>query len=354
MASISLPETSVSAARKASECFSIIFEKNGTVVASVAVRPFSGSRNVLRIPLAVVRFACTIIQDMRTSAQPLIETLWPRARRRVLGLLLAHPDEAWHLRDIARLIREVHRGLLREVRGAERRPGEFRTSQNWIGAAGCDLTEATYIPPPVPEMKEALGAWESYLHAKPENPPLIWLAFIHYQFEAIHPFIDGNGRIGRLLLSLLTVNWGLLPHPLLYLSSYFERHRDAYYDHLLAVSAQGAWRGWVDFFLQGVAVEARDAVTRIGRLQDLQAEWRELLARPRTSATLLRLLDHLFATPIITIPSAQKVLGMTYRTAKLHVDRLVDEGGPRQIGEGSHGKVYVAIEIMTIIHGDIG
>lgn len=251
-----------------------------------------------------------------------------------------------------RLIGEVHRRLLRRVRGDKRAPGEFRRSQNWIGPPGCTLSEATYVPPPVPEMKDALGAWEKYLHAEDDYPALVRLAFIHYQFEAIHPFIDGNGRIGRLLLSLLTVNWGLLPHPLLYLSSYFERHRDAYYDLLLAVTTHGAWPEWVAFFLRGVAEQSEDAVTRTRRLQDLQAEWRRRVTTARTSANLLNLLDHLFATPIVTIPRAQKVLGITYQAAKRHVDRLVGNGILKQISEGSYDKTYIAPEIMDIIRGD--
>ncbi len=253
-----------------------------------------------------------------------------------------------------RLIREVHRRLLHRVRGAEKGPGEFRRSQNWIGASGCTLAQATYVPPPVPEMKDALGALEKYLHAEDHYPPLVRLAFIHHQFEAIHPFIDGNGRIGRLLLSLLTVHWGLLPEPLLYLSQYFERNRETYYDLLLAVSTHGAWREWVAFFLRGVEEQSREALIRVRHLQDLQTKWRQRATTPRTSAKLLALLDHLFASPIITIPQAQKLLGVTYQAAKRHVDRLVSHGVLRQISKGSYDKTYMAREIMDIVRGDAG
>jgi Fic family protein len=140
-----------------------------------------------------------------------------------------------------RLVRELHEHLLKGVRGERATPGEFRHSQNWIGKPRCTLNDADYIPPPVPEMNDALDAFEKYLHSGNDHPPLVRLALIHYQFEAIHPFLDGNGRIGRLLLSLLLVNWKLLPLPLLYLSAFFERHRQDYYDLLLAISERGAW-----------------------------------------------------------------------------------------------------------------
>jgi Fic family protein len=185
-----------------------------------------------------------------------------------------------------RLARELHARLMEGVRGGRATPGEFRRSQNWIGPPGCTLNEADYVPPPVAEMHEALDALEKYLHAQGDYPPLVRLAFIHYQFEAIHPFLDGNGRMGRLLLSLLLVNWDLLPLPLLYLSAYFERYRSGYYDLLMAVSQRGDWREWALFFLRGVAEQARDAITRIKGLQDLQIAWRERLTQARLDAAV--------------------------------------------------------------------
>jgi Fic family protein len=175
------------------------------------------------------------------------------------------------------------------------------------------------------------------------------LAFIHYQFEAIHPFLDGNGRIGRLLLSLLLVNWNLLPLPLLYLSAYFEHHRQDYYDLLLAVSERGEWREWIRFFLQGVAEQAIDANTRAKRLQDLQTEWRAQLMKSRAPALALRLADSLFDSPTITIPKAQELLNVSYPSAQRHVDRLVKSGILRQIGTSSYGKVFLAEEILDAI-----
>ena len=248
-----------------------------------------------------------------------------------------------------RLIRELHGILMEGVRGDRATPGEFRRSQNWIGRPGCTLNKAEFVPPPVPEMHEALDAFEKYLHAANIYPPLVRLAFIHYQFETIHPFLDGNGRIGRLLVTLLLVTWDLLPLPLLYLSAFFEQHRQAYYDLLRAVSEKGDWQEWVLFFLQGVAEQARDAGTRAKRLQDLQGEWRERLFQTKASAILLRLAESLFVTPVVTIPQVQRLLDVAYNTASSYVEKLakVDILQPR--GESSYGKMYVAEEILKTV-----
>jgi len=169
-----------------------------------------------------------------------------------------------------RLIRELHGLLMEGARGEEKKPGEFRDSYNWIGPKTCTVKTARYVPPPVSHMHDALHALEEFLHSPSDLPPLVRLALIHYQFEAIHPFLDGNGRIGRLLISLLTCAWNMLPQPLLYLSAYFEAQRDSYYDLLFAVSQGGAWEEWVTFFLRGVKEQCGDAVKRIKHLQDLR------------------------------------------------------------------------------------
>ena len=251
-----------------------------------------------------------------------------------------------------RLIREVHGRLMEGVRGNVATPGEFRNTQNWIGAPGCGLNDATYVPPSVDEMSTALDALEKYLHAEDDLPPLVRLALIHYQFEAIHPFIDGNGRIGRLLISLLSVHWNLLPLPLLYLSAFFEKQRQDYYDLLMAISTRGAWREWVAFFLRGVAEQTRDAVVRAKRLQDLQLAWRERLAQARASALLLRLADRLFESPIITIPQAQRYLEITYPSAQKDIQRLVNAKILRLIDNATYGKTFVADEILRIVSGE--
>lgn len=250
-----------------------------------------------------------------------------------------------------RLMRELHERLLAGVRGEHATPGEFRRSQNWIGPPGCTLNEATFVPPPVPQMHESLDALETYLHSQDVYPPLVRLAFIHYQFEAIHPFVDGNGRIGRLLLSLLLVQWQLLPLPLLYLSAYFHRHRQDYYDLLLGVSERGDWRAWLLFFLRGIAEQARDAVERARRLQDLREEWQRRLAQARTSALTLRLVNILFTSPILTISQAQRLLQVgSYHSARKHVEKLVSAGILQPEGDATYGKTYVAAEILRVVH----
>jgi Fic family protein len=248
-----------------------------------------------------------------------------------------------------RLIREMHQKLMEGVRGEHLTPGEFRRSQNWIGPPGCTLMEATFVPPPEEEMQEALGPLEKYLYDRSGLPPLIRLAMIHYQFEAIHPFLDGNGRIGRLILTLLLCAEGLLPQPLLYLSAYFEQHRQQYYDLLLAVSQTGAWSEWVIFFLRGVAQQSQDAVLRSDRLLNLWQECRRKLQSPRASALSLQLVDELFSYPAITAAWAAKRLDVTPRSAQLNIEKLVRAGILREETGKRRNRIFVAHEIVKII-----
>lgn len=248
-----------------------------------------------------------------------------------------------------RFIRELHERLMHGVRGEQLTPGEFRRSQNWIGPAGCTLMEATYVPPPVHEMEEALGQFEAYLHAPSEFPLLIRLAGIHYQFEAIHPFLDGNGRIGRLLMTLLLCKEGALSEPLLYLSAFFERNRNEYYRLLLAVSQAGSWADWISFFLRGVADQSRDAVARSSQLLKLWQTYREEFQSARSSALQLRLVDELFAYPAITATGAAKFLNVTHRSAQLNIDKLIRKGILKEATGRQRNRVFVASDIIKII-----
>ncbi len=182
-----------------------------------------------------------------------------------------------------------------------------------------------------------------------ESGAPVRLALIHGQFELIHPFLDGNGRIGRLLVSLLLVHWQLLSHPLLYLSAFFERERPAYYEHLLAISQREAWLEWIHFFLRGVRDQSLDAAQRARRPQDLQQSWRQRVTVARTSALTLRLIDSLFESPVVTIPRAQQHLGVTYPAAKLNVQKLVDAGILQPFGQSAYGKAFIASEIFDVI-----
>ena len=248
-----------------------------------------------------------------------------------------------------RLIREMHQHLMEGVRGEHLTPGEFRRSQNWIGPPGCTLMEATFVPPPEEEMKEALDLFEKYLHSPSGLPPLIRLALIHYQFEAIHPFLDGNGRIGSLILTLLVCAEKLLPQPLLYLSAYFEQHRQQYYDSLLAVSQAGTWSEWVAFFLRGVAQQSQDAILRSDRLLNLWQEYRRKLQSPRASALSLQLVDELFSYPAMTIAWAAKRLDVTPRSAQLNIEKLVRAEILREETGKRRNRVFVASEIVRTI-----
>ena len=248
-----------------------------------------------------------------------------------------------------RVIREIHATLLDGVRGKEQTPGEFRRSQNWIGSPGCTLMEAIYVPPPVEEMKAALSAFEKYLHTPSELPPLIRMALIHYQFEAIHPFLDGNGRIGRLLITLLLCSESILPQPLLYLSAFFERHRNDYYRLLLEVSQTGAWTEWITFFLKAVAIQAKDAIRRSDKLLRLWQTYRNLMQQVRASALLLKLVDDLFSYPAITNSHASRRLSITPRSAQLNIDKLVTAGILKETTGQVRNRVYIAPEILSII-----
>lgn len=248
-----------------------------------------------------------------------------------------------------RLIREVHARLVEGVRGGRPSPGEFRTTPNWIGPPGCVLNDAVFVPPPPEDMTRCLGEFEQYLHAPDDYPPLVRLALIHYQFEAIHPFVDGNGRIGRLLVALLTVPWRLLSQPLLYVSEFFERNRQDYYDHLQAVSEQGAWAPWIRFFLRGVSEQARETVKRLRRMGDLQADWHKRLTGARSSTLLLQLADSLLERPVVTIPRARSILGVTYPSASRCVGKLVEAGILRQMGRSSYRRTYIAMEIIELL-----
>ena len=250
-----------------------------------------------------------------------------------------------------RLIRELHGILMTGVRGQERTPGEFRTSQNWIGPPGVTLTDATYVPPVVDEMCQCLDQLERYLHADSNLPPLLRLALIHYQFEAVHPFLDGNGRVGRLLVSLLLQHWKLLPEPLLYLSAFFERHREDYYSLLLDVSRNGHWNEWMTFFLTGVSEQAQDAISRSGRLLALREEYRTRLQTARSSSLPLRLVDELMMRPAITVGGAQTALSVTWRSAQLNVERLVEAKVVEEVTKQARNRVYLAREIVSILEG---
>ncbi|MBN2147204.1 MAG: Fic family protein [Anaerolineales bacterium] len=248
-----------------------------------------------------------------------------------------------------RLIRELHARLMEGMRGDVWTPGEFRRSQNWIGPAGSTLETAPYVPPPVDEMFTALGDLENFIHAPSDLPPLIRLGLIHYQFEAIHPFLDGNGRVGRLLVALLLSAWQLLPQPLLYLSAYFESNRRDYYDLLLAVSQRAAWEDWMLYFMEGIKQQSLDAVDRIGRMQALRAQYQAHFQTRRAPARLLRVIDLLFAQPVLTARQVESALEINFPSAQRLINQLVQAGLLREITGGRRNRVYRADEVLKIL-----
>lgn len=253
-----------------------------------------------------------------------------------------------------RLVRELHLKLMRGVRGHETR-GEFRKRQNWVGPAGCSLADAAFVPPPPPEMTKAMSEWEKFLHTKDGSlPPLVQCGMLHYQFEAIHPFADGNGRVGRLLIILFLCERGLLTQPLLYLSAYLERNRAEYYDRLQGVDRRGEWEEWLRFFLQGVALQSRDAVATAERLLGLHKEYRESLQRRRVTAPTLALVDEIFINPYITIPRARDRLRVSYPTAQAAVNRLVDAGILKEATGKRRNRLYCAVQVLQLAQGSEG
>lgn len=248
-----------------------------------------------------------------------------------------------------RLLKEIHAKLMEGVAGEHVTPGEFRRSQNWIGPPGCLLNDATFVPPPPEELLSSLGELEKFCHASSPLPFVVRLALIHYQFEVIHTFLDGNGRIGRLLLTLLLCSEKRLPQPLLYLSAYFERHRDEYYRLLLAVSQRGAWSEWLSFFLRGVAEQTQDAVQRSEALLALWRNYRAQFQTARSSALLLQMIDGLFDHPYLTISQAAQALEVTFRSASLNVGKLVDAGILEELPGRSYGRIFRAPNILATL-----
>jgi Fic family protein len=227
-----------------------------------------------------------------------------------------------------RLIREIHAELMRGVRGGRLQPGELRTSQNWIGPRGSTLTTASFVPPPHHLVPQALTELETFLHADDGMPPLVKIALAHAQFETIHPFLDGNGRVGRLLITFLLTERSVLHKPVLYLSHYFKQHRQAYYEHLQTVRERGDWEGWLAFFLRGVIEVAGEAADTARRILQLREQHRLDITATlgRAAGNGHKVLESLFERPIIAVKNVSDLTGTTYAAANSLVSRLVEIG----------------------------
>jgi Fic family protein len=239
-----------------------------------------------------------------------------------------------------RLIREIHRKLLKDGRDSAATPGEFRRSQNWIGPTGTGLAKATFVPPAVPDMKDALRSFERFLHDDGHYPTLIEVGLAHAQFETIHPFLDGNGRVGRLLNIFLLVHRGMLREPLLYLSHYFKLHRTEYYDRLMAVRLRGDWEGWIRFFLDGVLHTAREATETAERLFELRETHRSAIIDGNLGPNGLKLLSHLFQRPLVSINHVASLIESTFPTASRLVSNFESMGLLHEITGRKRSRVF--------------
>lgn len=286
-------------------------------------------------------------QDARVTADTLEVLNYVHAMERGLELLKTIPVSL-------RLVKDLHAVLLAGVRGGHDRPGAFRTEQNYIGSRHAPISDARFVPPPVPEMIEALNRWELDLHQELDPLPLlVRLALAHYQFEAIHPFRDGNGRVGRLLIPLFLCAHERLSDPLLYMSAFFERHREEYVDLLLRVSTRGAWENWVAFFLSGVAECARDGQTLTDGLLALRERYHAAVRSARSSGLLATLIDDLFRIPTITIGRAAARLEVTPASASSNLRKLQALNVIVEVTGRTRDQVFVAREILDFVGRDL-
>ncbi len=274
----------------------------------------------------------------------------PDDLREVVNYVIALEHGIARLSDIpicVRLIRELHEKLMTGVRGERAKPGEFRKIQNWIGPPGCTPTTASFVPPPPDQVEPCLALWEKFLHES-DLPPLVTIALAHFQFEAIHPFLDGNGRVGRLLTTLFLIEQGILPTPLLYLSAFFEATRRDYYDGLRGVSERGAWQPWIEYFLMGVARMSEDALNRAGQINTRLREWQKAVSRESTN-TPLRIIELLGANPFITAKHCAEKLEIAFTTAQRAIERLAQLGFVEQVGSAKRDRVYCAKALLEIL-----
>jgi Fic family protein len=313
----------------------------------VLIRPFVAREAVLSSRIEGTQ--ATLGELLAARAGAAVERS-PDDLREVANYVSALEHGIRRLRDLPlslRLLREIHDRLLRGVRGDHATPGAFRRTQNWIGAPGSTISTAAYVPPPPHELMDCLSALEKFLHDR-TLPPLVQIALAHYQFEAIHPFLDGNGRVGRLLVTLFLVERQVLPAPLLYLSAFFEATRSDYYAGLRGVSGQGRWEEWLVYFLTGVARQAEDAMGRAVRINGLMDQWRKRFGSSAGKAGL-RLLDGLAANPYVTVKQAAEQMHVAFSTVQRSVDRMVKAGILAEVSGGRRHRVYCARTLLAIL-----
>ncbi len=247
-----------------------------------------------------------------------------------------------------RLIREIHAVLLEGTRGGERNPGEFRRTQNWIGPPGCTLKTASFVPPPVEQMKQAMYDLETFMHNNSSLPLLVKVGLVHAQFETVHPFLDGNGRMGRLLITFLLCQQKALNRPLLYLSYYFKKHRMEYYEWLMKVRNKGDWEGWLKFYLQGIIEVSKQGIKTARKILDLQSNHRNLIMNIK-STNANKLLDYIYTQPILTINDVVQELEISYPTANTLVSKFCEIGLLKERTGQQRNKVFSYVEYLNIL-----
>lgn len=295
------------------------------------------------------------LQDLLAAEAKLFSPNHPRDVDEVVNYVSAMNLGLERLKELpisTRLIREIHAELLQGVRGSRFSPGELRTSQNWIGPAGCTLNEAAFVPPPHHEVPQKLAELETFLHTDTKLPLLIKIGMVHAQFETIHPFLDGNGRVGRLLITFLLCERKVLQKPVLYLSWFFKRHRQQYYEELQSVRDRGMWEQWLVFFLRGIVEVSGQATDTARQILTLREEHRHIVTENfgRAASNGHRVLEHLYKQPIISVSNVQGLIGTTYAAANGLVARLVESGILREYTGQSRNRRFMYQSYVDLFH----
>ncbi|MFM9065958.1 MAG: Fic family protein [Planctomycetota bacterium] len=299
------------------------------------------------------------LQDVLAAEAQILTPDHPQDVEEVVNYVRAMNYGLERLKELpvsVRLIREIHAELLKGVRGQHLTPGEVRTSQNWIGPGGCSLNEATFVPPPPHEVAQHLGELERFLHSATPLPMLLRIGMAHVQFETIHPFLDGNGRVGRLLIAFLLCEQEILIKPVLYLSHYFKQHRQEYYDHLQSVRDRGTWEDWLKFFLQGVVDVSKQATETARRILTLRETHRLAITEQfgRAAGNGHRVLEYLYEHPIVSVHEVQDLIGTTYAAANQLVGKFVASGLLMEVTGQARNRKFKYQSYIDLFRDDVG
>jgi len=299
------------------------------------------------------------LQDVLSAEAKIFSPSLPRDVDEVVNYVRALNYGLSRLKELpvsVRLIREIHSELLKDVRGSTLTPGEIRTSQNWIGYSGCTLNDANYVPPPPHEVPQHLGDLEKFLHSSDPLPALLKIGLAHAQFETIHPFLDGNGRIGRLLITFLLCEQGILEKPVLYLSYFFKGHRQEYYEKLQAVRDKGCWEEWLIFFLNGVIEVSRQATETARKILQLREAHRALITNEfgRAAANGHSLLEHLYSSPILSVNEVQALTHTSYQAANALVNKFVEKNILTEITGQARNRKFFYKSYYNLFNDNIG